>query len=136
MYKLTVNHWTKLRDSHGRIRGRTEGAEGDGNTVGRTIVSITRSSLEFTGTKPPPNSIHRLVHGSCYICGRGLPYLASVGGDVLGCGGLIPPEKGDGREEKRQGVRRDGSTLLEAKGRWLGWELMEGRPGRGKTFEI
>jgi hypothetical protein len=37
MQILTVNHWTELRDPNGRVRGRTKGAEGDCNPIGRTI---------------------------------------------------------------------------------------------------
>ena len=29
MWMLTANHWTEPGDSNGKVRGRTEGAEGD-----------------------------------------------------------------------------------------------------------
>jgi hypothetical protein len=39
MQILTANHWTEPGDLNGRVRGRTEGAEGDGNPIGKTTVS-------------------------------------------------------------------------------------------------
>jgi hypothetical protein len=35
----TGNHWPEVRHPYGRVRGRTEVAEGDCNPIGRTIVS-------------------------------------------------------------------------------------------------
>jgi hypothetical protein len=37
MQMLTAKHWTKHRIPKERVRGRTEGAEGDFNSVGRTL---------------------------------------------------------------------------------------------------
>jgi hypothetical protein len=37
--KLMANHWTEHGDSNGRVRGKTEGAEGDCNLIGRTTIS-------------------------------------------------------------------------------------------------
>jgi len=58
---LTSNHWTEHRDPSGRTRGRTEGAEGDYNPIGRTTIlanqilpiTLTHTHLELPGTKPP-----------------------------------------------------------------------------------
>jgi hypothetical protein len=36
---LTAKHWTEVRDPYGRVRGRIEGNEGDGNPTGRPTVS-------------------------------------------------------------------------------------------------
>jgi hypothetical protein len=41
----TANHWTESMDPNGRVRGRTEGTEGDCNLIGRTAVS-TKWSLQ------------------------------------------------------------------------------------------
>lgn len=50
----------------------------------RMNYSINESDpSELRGTKPP-ESIHRLVHGSCYVSSRGVLHLASVGGEMLG----------------------------------------------------
>ena len=35
----TPNHWTEVRDPYGGIRGRIEGAEGEGDPIGRPAVS-------------------------------------------------------------------------------------------------
>ena len=37
----------------GRARGRTEGAEGDCNTIGRTTITTNWIPPELPGTKPP-----------------------------------------------------------------------------------
>jgi hypothetical protein len=39
MQILTAKHWTDIKTTYGRIRGGTEGAEGDGNLTGRPKVS-------------------------------------------------------------------------------------------------
>jgi hypothetical protein len=40
MQILTLNHWTEVRDSYKGIKGRTEGAEGEGNLIGSPAVTI------------------------------------------------------------------------------------------------
>jgi hypothetical protein len=39
MWMLTANHWIEHRISNGRVRERTEGAEGGCNTIRRTITN-------------------------------------------------------------------------------------------------
>jgi hypothetical protein len=39
MHILTAKHWSKVEDSYGRVRGRVEGTEGDGQPIGRPTVS-------------------------------------------------------------------------------------------------
>jgi hypothetical protein len=34
-----AKYWTEVRDACGRVKGRAEGAEGDGNPIGRPKVS-------------------------------------------------------------------------------------------------
>ena len=53
MQILTGNHRTEVRHPNGRVRGRTKGAEGDGNLIGRTRVSINLHSWELPETEPP-----------------------------------------------------------------------------------
>jgi len=51
MQTLTTNHQTEVGDPSGRIRGRTEGAEGNYNPIGRTTISTNytpQSSLIMT----------------------------------------------------------------------------------------
>ena len=53
MQILTANHWTEVRNPDGNVRGRIEGAEGDGNPIGRTTVSTNLDPWELPETKPP-----------------------------------------------------------------------------------
>jgi hypothetical protein len=53
MQILTVKHWTVVRDFYGRVRGRIEGTEGDGNPIGRPTVSIYLDPEELPETEPP-----------------------------------------------------------------------------------
>jgi hypothetical protein len=39
MEMLTANHWSESEDPYGRVRGRTKGAEGDCNPIGRKQIS-------------------------------------------------------------------------------------------------
>jgi hypothetical protein len=41
MQILIANHWAEPSDSNGRVRGRTEGAEGDYSLIGRTTISTS-----------------------------------------------------------------------------------------------
>jgi len=59
----TANHWTEVRKPYGRIRGRIEGAKGDGNTIRRTTVSTNLDFSEFPETKPPKSIYMDLVCG-------------------------------------------------------------------------
>jgi hypothetical protein len=53
MYKLTANHWTEVRDPNGRVRGRIEGAEGDGNPIGRPTVTTNLDPWEVPEINSP-----------------------------------------------------------------------------------
>jgi hypothetical protein len=54
MQKLTVNRWIEVGHQYGRVRGRTEGAEGDYNPIGKTTVSTnwTPQSSQRLSQKP------------------------------------------------------------------------------------
>ena len=52
MQILTVNHRMEVGAPYGRVRGRTEGAEGDGNHIGRTTVSTNLDPAELQETEP------------------------------------------------------------------------------------
>jgi hypothetical protein len=52
MQILPANHWTEVRDTYGRVRGRTEGAEGSCNLIRRITVSTYLDLLELPETKP------------------------------------------------------------------------------------
>jgi hypothetical protein len=53
-------------------------------TPGRTTVSINRTPQSSQTLNHQPKSIHGRVHGSSYICTRGLSYLPSVGREAFG----------------------------------------------------
>jgi hypothetical protein len=79
MQILRANHWTEVRDPSGRVKGRIEGAEGDGNPIRRQQSQLTLTPESAQRLKHQPKSIYRLLQGPQHICIRGLPCLASVG---------------------------------------------------------
>jgi hypothetical protein len=104
MQILTANHLTEPGDLCVRVRGRTEGAEGDCNTIGRTTLSINWTPQISQELSHQPKNIYELVCGPHYICSRGVPCLASMGRIMRRLDG---PEKRDAR-----GIR---------------WEWLDGR---------
>jgi hypothetical protein len=64
--------------------GRGEGSEEDYNLIGRTTISTNQTPQSSQGLSHQPKSTHGLVHDSHYLCSRGQPHLASVGGEVFG----------------------------------------------------
>ena len=79
----TANHGTEPGDPNGRVRGGRR-VEGDYNPIGRTTIATNRTPQSSQGLNHQPKTIHRWDYDSLYLCSRGLPYLASVGGDVFG----------------------------------------------------
>jgi hypothetical protein len=74
------------RNPIGRVRRRTEGAEGDYNPIGRTTISTkwnfpcsTRAGLNYQ-----PKSTHGETHVSTCIFSIRLHYLASMGRESFG----------------------------------------------------
>jgi hypothetical protein len=59
----------------------TEGAEGDGNPIGKTTISTNQSTQ---GLNHQPKSTHGGTHGSSHICSRGWPCWTSLGRGALG----------------------------------------------------
>jgi hypothetical protein len=53
MQIVTAIHCAEVRGPCGRIRGRTEGAEGNCNSIGRTTISTKLYPSELPETKPP-----------------------------------------------------------------------------------
>jgi hypothetical protein len=53
MQILTLNHYTEVTDPCRGIRGRIEGAKGEGNPIGRPAVSTNQDPLELPGAEPP-----------------------------------------------------------------------------------
>ena len=52
MQMLSANHWIEIRRQYGRVGERIEGAEGDGNTMGRITVSTNPDPSELPETNP------------------------------------------------------------------------------------
>jgi hypothetical protein len=53
MQILTTNHWNEVGDPYERVRGRTEGAKGDGNPIGRVTISTNLHPWELPEPEPP-----------------------------------------------------------------------------------
>jgi hypothetical protein len=53
MQILTDNKWTEVRDPYGRVRQRSERAEGDCNSIGRSTISTNPDPWELAESKPP-----------------------------------------------------------------------------------
>jgi hypothetical protein len=53
MQILIAKHRTEVRDPYGRVRGRIEGTEGDGNLVVRPKVLTNPDPSQFPETEPP-----------------------------------------------------------------------------------
>ena len=51
MQILTAKHWMEVRDSYGRFVGRTEGPEGDRNSIGRSTESTNLDPSEYSETE-------------------------------------------------------------------------------------
>lgn len=49
----TGKHWTEVKDPNGRVGGRIEGPEGDGNTTGLPTVSTVLDLWQLSETDPP-----------------------------------------------------------------------------------
>jgi hypothetical protein len=64
------------QDPYGRVRGRIEGTQGNGNNTERT-VSTDLNPSELPETESPTKDW--LVQGPWHICSRGLLCLTSVG---------------------------------------------------------
>ena len=56
MQILIANHWTEVRDPYGTW-GQIEGAEGDGDPIGRKTVSTNLDPWELPETKPPTKEL-------------------------------------------------------------------------------
>jgi hypothetical protein len=83
MQMFTTKHQSELREPNGRVREKTEGAEGDCNTTGRATISTNPNhNPELQGLNHQQKSIHGWVHISNYIRSRVMPYLASMVGDA------------------------------------------------------
>ena len=84
MQMYTAKHWTEHGDPNGDVRARTVEAEGVCNLIGITIITNQNPFPQSSqGLNHQPKSTGG-THGSNCINSRGLPYLASLGGEALG----------------------------------------------------
>jgi hypothetical protein len=87
MWMCTAKDWTKIRDPNREVRARTIGVERLCNLIGKTTISTNKTTppvpSELPGIKPPTEEYigGRVTHGSSWICNRGWPYVASLGGE-------------------------------------------------------
>ena len=58
MQILTAKHWIEVGDLYGRVRGRIEGIEGDGNLTGEPTVLSTNLKLWELPEIGPPTKEH------------------------------------------------------------------------------
>jgi hypothetical protein len=111
---LIANHWTELGVPNGvlkgGVRGRTEGAEGICNSIGRTI-STNQNSQSSQGLNHQPRSTH--VHGSSCICSRGWPSQLSMGREAFGPVKPWCPSVGEFKGREAEVGRLEGATLIE-----------------------
>jgi hypothetical protein len=117
MQMIADNHWTEHGVPNGRVRGRTEGAEGVCNSIGRTTILTNQTSQSSQGLNHQPKSIHGGIHVSRCTCTRGLPYLASM--SPCSCEGLMMPQH-KGLLRQWGGSGWDVNTLIEAGERGMG----------------
>jgi len=90
-WMLAANHWMENRIPVGRIRERTEGAEGACNPI-RTIMSTSQSSQ---GLNHYPKITHGQTHVSSCMCSKGCPCWAPMGGEALGPAKAGPTSVGE-----------------------------------------
>ena len=110
----------EVRDPYGRIRGRTEEIDEEGNPIGRLTVSTSLNPWEL----PETNQRASLTPTHTHICNRGMPCLASVREDLPNLGETCCPRRGNAPQ---------GVALSEAKGRWTSGRILQGaRTGRGR----
>jgi hypothetical protein len=104
MQKLTVKHWTEVRDHNERVRGRVKGAEENFNPIGRTTISTSWISQSSQGVTHQPNkqskqkaktkqnqSIHGSMVPAAYVAEGCHSWLQWEGrGGTWSCEGLMP----------------------------------------------
>jgi hypothetical protein len=88
MCMFIANHHTEHGEPNGRIKGRTEGGEGDCNPIGKTTISTHLMSAPNPFPNPSSQVLNHQtkstqgeIHWSSLVCSKGLPYLALMGGE-------------------------------------------------------
>jgi hypothetical protein len=83
-------------------------------------VSTGQTSRSSQGLDHQPKSTHGATRGSGYICGRGWPYLTSVGGRPLDLRVFNAPVYGNAMAGGLEWIGWWGSTVIEAGGGRVG----------------
>jgi hypothetical protein len=90
MRMLVANHLTDQGDPNGEVRGKTKGAEGVCNRIGKTTISNNQTPPELPGTKPPTKEYIQMEEPMAlpaYVAEDGL---INESGDPRSFQGLMP----------------------------------------------
>jgi hypothetical protein len=132
---LTANHRTEPTNHYWWVKKKTEGAEGNCNPIGRTVSTWPQGA---PGTKASTKELMWIFHWpppKSYVAEESFVWPQWEGMHLI-LWRLDAPKKEDSRGWGGSGcVGRRGSTLLEVKGRRMGWTLGGGVPGRGQHLE-
>ena len=60
MQAFTPNHWTKVRDHYGGIRGRIEGTEENADPIGKPAISANLDLWKILESEIPNKEYTRL----------------------------------------------------------------------------
>jgi hypothetical protein len=128
MWMLAAYHQNQRRDTKGGVREETEGSEWDYNPIGKTTFSTNQTPQSSRRLKHQSKNTHGGTYGFSRICSRGLPYLASMGGETLGLVEVRCPSTGECKGSEAEWV---GEHPHRGGGGWVGWEVVELQLGRG-----
>ena len=103
----------EVRDLYGRVRGRIEGPQGNGNPTGSPTVS---TNLDLWEPLPPETDSPTKEHTQAglqpqHICSRGLPYLALLEEDALNPAETMVRDTGVLPSQRPRGEGIEGGTL-------------------------
>jgi len=78
MLILAAIHRTEQGTPMEELEGKTEGAEGVCDPIGRSAMSTNQTPQSSQGLNHQPKSTHGGTQGSISICSRGWPYQESM----------------------------------------------------------
>ena len=130
-WMLTVIHWTEHWLPNEGARESTQGAEGVcGSIVGTTIWTKQYPQISL-GLNHQSKKMHGGTHVSSCICSRGWPSQSSFGGEAFGPMRVQCTSIGEW-----QGQEAGVGGLVSKERREKHRVLLEGKPGKGITFEM
>jgi hypothetical protein len=96
---LAANYWTELGGPRCRSWRRDWRLRGFAAPWKEQPCQQARLPCpQLRGLDHPPKNTHGRIHGAAHICGRGLPFWISVGGQALGPRVFNAPVSGNARE--------------------------------------